>query len=56
METPTHHFDIVANDNSYTVDWSDIENAEINYENYLDDIEFFFREDFENDILEEEIS
>ncbi|MEI7489416.1 MAG: hypothetical protein WCJ72_18775 [Chryseobacterium sp.] len=55
METPNHNPDITFDEELYTVEWSDIENAEIDYENYLDDIENFFREDFENDILEEEI-
>ena len=54
METPNHNSDIVFNENLYTITWTDIENAEIDYENYLDDIENFFREDFENDVLEEE--
>lgn len=55
METPNHNPDITFDEELYTVEWSDIENAEIDYENYLDDIENFFREDFENDTLEEEI-
>ncbi|WP_210148613.1 hypothetical protein [Chryseobacterium scophthalmum] len=54
METPNHNSDIVFNEDLYTITWADIENVEIDYENYLDDIENFFREDFENDILEEE--
>lgn len=54
METPNHNSDIVFNEKLYTITWTDIENAEIDYENYLDDIENFFREDFENDVLEEE--
>jgi len=54
METPNHNSDISFNQDLYTVSWTDIENTEIDYENYLDDIENFFREDFENDILEEE--
>ncbi|MET3536662.1 hypothetical protein [Chryseobacterium limigenitum] len=55
MEAPNHNPDITFDEELYTVEWSDIENAEIDYENYLDDIENFFREDFENDTLEEEI-
>lgn len=31
----------------YTIEWTDIENAEMDYENYLNDIENFFRKDFE---------
>ncbi|REC48844.1 hypothetical protein DRF67_04620 [Chryseobacterium pennipullorum] len=54
METPHHNTDIIFDEDLYTVEWSDIENAEIDYENYLNDIESFFREDFEEDILEEE--
>lgn len=54
METPNYNSDISFYQNLYTITWTDIENTEIDYENYLDDIENFFREDFENDILEEE--
>ena len=54
FETDINNSDIVFNEDLYTITWADIENAEIDYENYLDDIENFFREDFENDILEEE--
>ncbi|WP_292010757.1 hypothetical protein [Chryseobacterium sp.] len=35
----------------YTINWKD---TEMDYDNYLNDIESFFREDFENDISEEE--
>ncbi len=35
----------------YTIDWEDIENTEPDYDFYLDEIESFFREDFENDII-----
>jgi len=52
METPDHNSDTVFNEDIYTISWSDIENTEIDYENYLDEIENFFREDFENDTLE----
>lgn len=55
METPNHNSDIVFNEDVYTIDWSDIENTDIDYENYLSDMENFFREDFENDILEEDV-
>ncbi|WP_170149029.1 hypothetical protein [Chryseobacterium defluvii] len=55
METLHHHSDIIFDEDLYTIEWSDIENAEIDYENYLDEIENFFRDDFENDILEENI-
>lgn len=55
METPNHNLDTIPGKDLFTIEWSDIENAEIDYENYLDDIEDFFRKDFENDILEEEL-
>lgn len=54
MEATHHNIDPVFNEDLYTIEWSDIEHAEIDYENYLDDIENFFREDFEDDILEED--
>jgi len=54
METTNHNSDIIFDEIPYTIEWGDIENAEMDYENYLDDIEHFFREDFENDILEED--
>ncbi|NIF05620.1 hypothetical protein F3J23_09205 [Chryseobacterium sp. Tr-659] len=47
METPDHNTDIPFDEDLYTIEWSDIENAEMDYENYLNDIESFFREDFE---------
>lgn len=55
METPNHNPDIPFDEELYTIEWSDIENAEMDYDNYLNDIENFFREDFENDTLEDEI-
>lgn len=55
METPNHNPDTILDKDLYTINWSDIENTEIDYENYLDEIENFFREDFENDLLEEDI-
>lgn len=55
METPSHISDSIFDEELYTIEWSDIENVEIDYENYLNDIENFFKEDFENDILEEDI-
>lgn len=54
METPNHNSDTISSKDLFTIEWSDIENAEIDFENYLDDIENFFREDFENEIPEEE--
>ena len=55
MEKPTHNTDTIFDEDLYTVEWSDIENAEMDYENYLNDIENFFRTDFEDDALEEDI-
>ncbi|MCW3160520.1 hypothetical protein [Chryseobacterium oryctis] len=55
MEIPNHNTDIIFDEDLYTIEWSDIENAEIDYENYLNDIENFFLEDFENDAIEETI-
>lgn len=37
------------NNEIYTIIWSDIENIEIEYENYLNDIEKFFTEDFDDE-------
>lgn len=54
MKTPDHNPDTVFNEDLYTIEWSDIENAEMDYDNYLNDIENFFRKDFENDVIEEE--
>lgn len=55
MESPKHNSTISFDENLYTIEWSDIENAEMDYDNYLTDLENFFREDFEKDILEEDI-
>ena len=55
MEAPNHNADLIFDTEQYSIEWSDIENEEIDYENYLNEIENFFREDVENDILEEEI-
>lgn len=55
MEIPNPNSNTPLNENLYTIEWSDIENAEIDYENYLNDLENFFREDFEEDIFEENI-
>lgn len=35
----------------YSIDWEDIENEESDYDFYLDEIETFFREDFDNNII-----
>ncbi|MEN4759535.1 MULTISPECIES: hypothetical protein [unclassified Chryseobacterium] len=55
METPNHNPDKNFDEDLYTIEWSDIENAEIDYENYLSDIENFFKEDFEKDTIEDDI-
>lgn len=55
MESPDQNTDLIFDKNIYTITWGDIENAEIDYDNYLNEIENFFREDFENDTLEEDI-
>jgi hypothetical protein len=52
MENIDYNTDLPLDQELYTIEWSDIENTEIDYENYLNDIENFFREDFEHDILE----
>ncbi|WP_300687696.1 hypothetical protein [Chryseobacterium sp.] len=54
METPDYDTNTLFDKDLYTIQWSDIENAEMDYENDLNDIENFFREDFEKDILEED--
>jgi len=55
MESPDYNTAPTFEKDTYTINWSDIENIEIDYDNYLNEIENFFREDFENDILEEDI-
>lgn len=54
-ELSDHNTDTISGKELYTIEWSDIENAEMDYENYLNDIENFFREDFEDDILEKDV-
>lgn len=41
--------EIILDDDLYTIEWSDIENAEMEYENYLNDIENFFSEEFDDE-------
>ena len=38
MKTQHHHSDIIFDRTRYTIEWSDIENAETDYDNYLNDI------------------
>ena len=35
----------------YSIDWEDIENEELDYDFYLDELEYFFREDFNENII-----
>ncbi len=56
METPNHTSDIRFNEDLYTIEWIDIENAELDTERYLNDIENFFRRDSENNMPEEKVS
>jgi len=52
METPTEKLTEEFSPNpTYSIEWEDIENEELDYDFYLDEIETFFREDFENDII-----
>lgn len=37
----------------YSIVWSDIENAEMDYENYLNDIESFFTDEWEEEYDDE---
>ncbi|UQB68095.1 hypothetical protein [Epilithonimonas zeae] len=52
METPTEKLTEESSQSPiYSIEWEDIENEELDYDFYLDEIETFFREDFENDII-----
>ncbi|WP_294262786.1 hypothetical protein [uncultured Chryseobacterium sp.] len=55
METPYHNSDIRFNEDLDTIEWIDIENAELDSYNYLNDIENFFQQDFENNMSEEKV-
>jgi hypothetical protein len=55
METPNHNSDMTFNEDLYTIEWSDIENTETDYDWYLNDIENFFRQDTENEVLEKDL-
>ena len=52
MENTDYNPGLPLDQELYTIEWSDIENTEIDYENYLNDIENFFKEDFEDDTFE----
>ncbi|MPS74724.1 MAG: hypothetical protein E2590_16440 [Chryseobacterium sp.] len=52
METKTDNIsEEIPQDAIYSIDWEDIENVDLDYGYDLDEIENFFREDFENDII-----
>ncbi|WP_312769270.1 hypothetical protein [Epilithonimonas sp.] len=52
MENKTHNIpEELPQDAIYSIDWEDIENVDLDYDYDLDEIENFFREDFENDII-----
>ncbi|WP_294302606.1 hypothetical protein [uncultured Chryseobacterium sp.] len=55
METPHHNYNIRFNEDLDTIEWIDIENAELDFYNYLNDIENFFQQDFENNMTEEKV-
>ena len=38
METPNHNTDILFNKERYTIEWNDIKNVEMDYDNYLNNI------------------
>jgi len=48
-ETLTKEF---SQNSIYSIEWEDIENEELNYNFYLDEIETFFREDFNENIID----
>lgn len=43
MQTTDHKPDTTFDEEIYTIQWNDIENTEIDYENYLTDIENFLQ-------------
>lgn len=52
MENKTDNIsEELQKDSIYSIDWEDIENVDLDYDYDLDEIENFFREDFENDII-----
>lgn len=53
MEKNNYNIEVSMEDAFYTVPRNEIENEESDYENFLNEIENFFREHFENDILED---
>ena len=53
MEKNDYNTEVSMEDAFHTILRNEIENEESDYENFLNEIENFFREDFENDILED---
>lgn len=53
MEKTNYNIEVSMEDAFYTIPRNEIENEESGYENFLNEIENFFREHFENDILED---
>jgi hypothetical protein len=52
MESKTEKLTEEFSQNSmYSIEWEDIENEELDYDFYLDEIETFFREDFNENII-----
>jgi len=52
MENKTDNIsEEIPQDSIYSINWEDIENVDLDYDYDLDEIEHFFREDFENDII-----
>lgn len=55
METSYQNTEIIPDQNMATIAWSDIESTQADDAHDLDEIESFFREDCEHDVLEEPI-
>lgn len=53
MENNDYNTEVSMEDAFHTIPRNEIENEESGYENFLNEIENFFREHFENDILED---
>lgn len=55
METPNHNVDILFNKELYTIEWNDIKNVEMDYDNYLNDLgNFLNTTEFEEEVPEED--
>ncbi|WP_294201658.1 hypothetical protein [uncultured Chryseobacterium sp.] len=44
MKARTYTSDVNCNQELYTIEWSDIENAEADYDNYLNNLKIVFRQ------------